>query len=153
MRLEADMSTIVEECLKAIRQDHKEKRVDWHINDLPKAYGDRNMLKLVWYNLMDNAAKFTRYTSNARIEIGSTASEEGTVYYIRDNGVGFDMKYADKLFGVFQRMHTVEQFEGTGIGLATVKRIIVRHGGRIWAHAEENKGAAFYFTLPGKVEA
>lgn len=150
MRMEADMNAIAEECRKAVTQDHKEKMVDWHISDLPKAYGDRSMLRLVWYNLMDNAVKFTRYVPDARIEIGCAASEEGTVYYIRDNGVGFDMKYAGKLFGVFQRMHSVEQFEGTGIGLATVKRIIVRHGGRIWAHAEENKGAAFYFTLPGK---
>lgn len=153
MRMEADMNAIAEECLKAVRQDHKEKMVDWHIGCLPMAYGDRSMLKLVWYNLIDNAVKFTRYVSDAHIEIGSNDSEEGTVYYIRDNGAGFDMKYADKLFGVFQRMHSVEQFEGTGIGLATAKRIIVRHGGRIWAQAEENKGAAFYFTLPGKGEA
>jgi signal transduction histidine kinase len=152
MRQEADMNAIVDECLKAIKQEDKANDVDWHIGNLPKAYGDRSMLKLVWYNLMDNAVKFTRHTSNARIEIGSNIQEEGPVYYIRDNGVGFDMRYADKLFGVFQRMHSVEQFEGTGIGLATVKRIIARHGGRIWAHAEENKGAAFYFTLPGKVE-
>lgn len=150
MKAEADMNAIVSECRNLVPKPCTETA--WKIDSLPGTYGDPSMLKLVWFNLMDNAVKFTRHTENPRIEIGCCFIDGETVYYIRDNGVGFNMQYADKLFGVFQRMHSKEQFEGTGIGLATVKRIISRHGGKIWAHAQEQMGAAFYFTLPGKAK-
>jgi light-regulated signal transduction histidine kinase (bacteriophytochrome) len=107
------------------------------------------MLQRVWMNLLDNAIKYTAPKPDARIEIGGTAGAGETIYFVRDTGVGFDMQYADKLFGVFQRLHGME-FPGTGIGLAIVKRIVARHGGRVWAEGKVGDGAIFYFALPTK---
>jgi light-regulated signal transduction histidine kinase (bacteriophytochrome) len=106
------------------------------------------MMHRVMANLIANAIKFTRPKSLALIEVGAKAGEGETVYYVRDNGVGFDMRYADKLFGVFQRLHGVEEFEGAGIGLAIVKRMVTRHGGRVWAEGKVNEGATIYFSIP-----
>jgi light-regulated signal transduction histidine kinase (bacteriophytochrome) len=125
------------------------RKIDWRIGDLPVVRGDEAMLRVVLVNLISNALKFTRPREKATIEIGSMADQTGeTVIFVRDNGVGFDMTHADKLFGVFQRLHHVDEFEGTGIGLANVRRIIALHGGRTWAQGEPDQGAAFYFALP-----
>ena len=125
------------------------RNVAWKIGPLPDLYGDRSMLKLALLNLMSNAVKFTRNCPQAVIEIGYTdQSADGIVVFIKDNGVGFDMKYVSKLFGVFQRLHRAEEFEGTGIGLATVQRIIHRHGGHVWAESQVGVGATFYFSIP-----
>jgi light-regulated signal transduction histidine kinase (bacteriophytochrome) len=120
------------------------------IDPLPPARGDRGLLRQVMSNLLQNAAKFTRERPSGRIEVGSRPDSGQTVYYVKDNGAGFDARYADKLFGVFQRLHSTEQFDGTGVGLAIVKRIVQRHGGRVWAEGAVNQGATFYFTLPGE---
>ena len=122
--------------------------VEWRIGELAPARADPVMLRLVVQNLLDNAIKFSRGRTPPVIEIGCTTDENETVYYVRDNGTGFDMAYVGKLFGVFQRLHRVEEFEGTGIGLANVKRIIERHGGRVWADGRLDKGATFWFALP-----
>ena len=125
------------------------KSLEIKIDPLPPARGDRALLSQVMRNLLQNAAKFTRGRDNALIEVGSRANGEAqTVYFVRDNGAGFDPRYMDKLFGVFQRLHSADQFEGTGVGLAIVKRIIQRHGGRVWAEGKVGQGATFYFTLP-----
>ncbi len=126
-----------------------DRDIIWSVDDLPEVFGDRAMLDQVLTNLISNAVKFTAHRESARIEIGANTTQDGMpAIYVRDNGAGFDMRYAHKLFGVFQRLHTKEEFEGTGIGLANIRRIINRHGGRTWAEGEVNGGAAFYFTLP-----
>ena len=110
---------------------------------------DPSLLRQVWANLLSNAIKYSRHAEQARIEIATLEEPQRNVYFVRDNGAGFDMKYADKLFGVFQRLHRADEFEGTGIGLAIVQRVVHRHGGRVWAEAKLNGGATFYFTLEG----
>lgn len=124
------------------------RNIDWEIEPLPEIYGDHNLLYQVWVNLLDNAIKYTRNKDKTIIKIGYRIEAGEYIFFIQDNGVGFDMHYTQKLFGVFQRMHSSAEFEGTGIGLANVRRIISRHGGRTWADAEVDKGATFYFSLP-----
>ncbi len=141
---------IVRQVLQELAAAREGRKVEIDIGDLPNCRADPKLLKLVFANLLDNAFKYTRPREVARIEVGSQpggADPDRIVYFVRDNGVGFDMQYADKLFGVFQRLHRAEEFEGTGVGLANVQRIIRRHGGEVWAEAEEHKGATFYFTL------
>jgi light-regulated signal transduction histidine kinase (bacteriophytochrome) len=130
-----------------LKPEMEGREVQWQVDDLPFVECDPTLIKQVFQNLMANALKFTRSRQHASIEISHKEETGQNVIMVRDNGVGFNMKYADKLFGVFQRLHRAEDFEGTGIGLATVHRIIQKHGGKIWAEAELEKGAAFYFTL------
>jgi len=143
-----DLNQLVQDVVDEVGQDAKGRNIVWEIDPLPACYGDPAMLRLVLVNLIGNAVKFTRTRPKAEIEIGC-ANQDGSdpVLFVRDNGVGFDMKYANKLFGVFQRLHSQESFEGTGIGLATVQRIVQRHGGRTWAKATVDGGATFYFSL------
>lgn len=147
-----DMNNVLQEVLETIKRDSKGRGIEWAIATLPRVPGDYSLLRLVWSNLLGNAVKFTRTRENARIEIGVHEESGEYVFCVRDNGVGFDMQYAHKLFGVFQRLHSSKEFEGTGVGLANVRRIVLRHGGRTWAEAEPDKGAVFYFTLPKKKE-
>lgn len=145
---ELDMESLARSVIKELRAGLSKRKVLFKVKGLPPAYGDAVMIRQVLFNLLSNAVKFTRPCSRAEIELDSTQTEEENIYYVRDNGVGFDMKYTDKLFGVFQRLHSAAEFEGTGVGLAIVKRIIQRHGGRVWAEGKVGQGAAFYFTLP-----
>lgn len=115
---------------------------------LPAAKGDQSLIKQVWINLISNALKYSKYKSKINIEIGAYEKDNLVVYYVKDNGAGFDMQYYDKLFGVFQRLHSQQEFEGTGIGLAIVEKIIHRHNGTVWAESVLNEGTCFYFSLP-----
>jgi PAS domain S-box-containing protein len=142
------LDQLVVEAMSEVRQETDGRNIEWKVGALPAWYGDGSMLRLAFVNLISNAAKFTRTRPKAEIEVGCKDQEpDQVVIFIRDNGVGFDMKYVNKLFGVFQRLHSPEAFEGTGIGLATVQRIVHRHGGRIWAESKMNEGATFYFSL------
>ena len=142
-----DLNDILHTVVEALTPETENRQIEWIISDLPPVEADPVLIQQVFTNLVNNAIKYTRKRSPARIEIGCFTQNNEAVYFVRDNGAGFDMQYADKLFGVFQRLHRDDQFEGIGIGLATVQRIIQRHGGRIWAEAEVDKGATFYFTL------
>jgi PAS domain S-box-containing protein len=144
------LKSVVEAAQDQLRQDIEGRAIDWHIGPLPEVRGDPFMLRQVMINLLSNALKYTRPCKKARIEIGAEVSEREVIVHVRDNGVGFDMKYADKLFGVFQRLHRAGEFEGTGIGLANVRRIIQRHGGRTWAEGTVDGGANFYFSVPAR---
>jgi len=145
----ANMAALVQSVVEEQGKQVPERSIDFVIGDLPPARGDSQMIHQLLENLISNALKFTQHQPSPRIEVGSRLEAGATVYYVRDNGVGFDMAYADRLFRVFERLHSMEQFEGTGVGLAIVKRIVERHGGRVWAEGTVDQGAAFYFTLPG----
>ncbi|MBN8710280.1 MAG: PAS domain S-box protein [Verrucomicrobia bacterium] len=142
-----EMNHLVHDVLTELSPLLEGRSVDIQQGDLHPALGDAALLKQVWLNLLSNALKYTRRRDSALIEIGSASQGDEMVYFIRDNGTGFDMRYADKLFGVFQRLHRAEDFEGTGVGLAIVQRVVHRHGGRVWADGKVDHGATFYFTL------
>jgi PAS domain S-box-containing protein len=148
------LNSIVNETLVELKAECEGRQLEWKIGTLPFVECDPALMKQVFHNLLSNAVKFTRPRSPAVIDVGQKDQDGHAVVFVRDNGVGFNMKYADKLFGVFQRLHRSEDFEGTGVGLATVQRILQKHGGRIWVEAELDKGATFYFTLgaPEKTE-
>jgi signal transduction histidine kinase/CHASE3 domain sensor protein len=143
-----DMKKLVTGVWEELKPDMAGRDIHLELRDLPPAGGDAAMMHQVVFNLLSNAVKFTRHNAGARIEVGVQTSEHETIYHVKDNGAGFDMQYADKLFGVFLRLHGMDEFEGTGIGLAIVKRIIAKHGGRVWAEGKVNEGATFYFALP-----
>jgi PAS domain S-box-containing protein len=140
-------SRLVQGVLEEMQANHPEHAAEIHVGELPSCQGDPALLKQVWVNLLSNAFKYSRTRHPAVIEIGCQQTEGQNIFYVRDNGTGFDMRYAHKLFGVFQRLHRAEEFEGTGVGLAIVQRVVHRHGGRVWAEAEVDHGAVFYFTL------
>jgi signal transduction histidine kinase len=142
-----DTSKLVHSALDELGFPWQGRQVEIRIGDLPVSSGDPVLLKQVWINLLSNALKYTNKREKAEIEIGSTKVNGAEAFFVRDNGTGFDMRYADKLFGVFERLHRMEDYEGTGIGLAMVQRIVKRHGGRVWADAALDRGATFHFTL------
>jgi light-regulated signal transduction histidine kinase (bacteriophytochrome) len=144
-----DLGLLVADVVSEFRQQTRDRDVRWTVDNLSSVECDPQLMKQVFVNLVSNAVKFTQSRRPAVIEIGHDHKGKETVFWIKDNGVGFDMKYADKLFGVFQRLHLQEEFEGTGVGLANVHRIIHKHGGRIWANASLGAGATFSFTLGG----
>jgi light-regulated signal transduction histidine kinase (bacteriophytochrome) len=144
INMDSQVSSIKEEVL---REDH-ENRINFVVKDLFPAKGDQALVKQVWINLISNSVKYSKNEPLAYIEVGAFEKEKDFVYYVKDNGAGFDMLYYEKLFGVFQRLHSQEEFEGTGIGLAIVQKIIHRHNGTVWAESKLNEGACFYFSMP-----
>lgn len=144
-----DMDQLVNEVFEDLTQSYDKNRFRLTLHPLPKLRGDREMMKHVMANLLGNAIKFSSERDQIVIEVGAEKGAETSIYYIRDNGAGFDMEYADKLFGMFQRLHSDDEFEGTGVGLAIVQRIIKRHKGKVWAQSEQGKGATFFFSVPG----
>ncbi|HMJ90104.1 MAG TPA: ATP-binding protein [Candidatus Acidoferrum sp.] len=142
------VSTLVSDILADLRRELGDRNLKIEMENLPDCVADLTLLKQVFVNLLANAFKFTREKAQRRIEIGGARRGNDYVYFVKDNGAGFDMQYAEKLFGVFQRLHSADQFEGTGVGLSVVQRIIERHGGRIWAEAALDRGATFSFSLP-----
>lgn len=142
------MNYLVGTVIDELRKAEPERDVEFDVKRLPSPLADRTLLRQVFLNLIANAMKYTRGREPAMVEIGCQEKENENIYYVKDNGIGFNMKYAHKLFGVFQRLHSADEFEGTGVGLATVQRIIHRHGGRVWAEGSEGEGVTFYFALP-----
>ena len=143
-----DLNLMLKEVVRDVMRDAEGRTIHWKLGEMPIVFADGAMLKLAMRNLLSNAVKYTRHRPEATIEVGATELEHDWEFFVTDNGVGFDPKYANKLFGVFQRLHRMDEFEGTGIGLASVRRIMQRHGGRVWAEGELDKGATFFFTLP-----
>jgi len=146
-----DMEGIVKEVIETFR--FKAPKTKFTVANLPKTAADRPLISQVWHHLLSNAVKFTRKQKDAKIEIGFHSQPNQNVFFVRDNGVGFDMKYADRLFRFFQRLHSEDEYEGHGVGLAMVRRIIFRHGGKTWAEGDLNLGACFFFSLPTSVKA
>jgi light-regulated signal transduction histidine kinase (bacteriophytochrome) len=142
------MDLMIEEVIKELVPENKKGRINWVIHKVPNIKGDINALRQVWINLISNAVKYSGNQQQPLIEIGSFAENGQTVFFVKDNGVGFDEKYKEKLFKVFQRLHSVEDFEGTGVGLAIVEKIVSKHGGKVFAEGKVNEGATFYFKLP-----
>lgn len=156
MKQSVDLKRLAQEAIEELSRDlPAERAIQWRVGDLPVVTGDRAMLRQVFANLFSNAVKYSRHVETALIEVDARTSQDnnGWTVSVRDNGAGFDMKYVDKLFGLFQRLHAIEEYEGTGVGLANVRRIVARHGGRTWAEGELGRGAAIYFTLPCDKEA
>ncbi len=145
---EVSLIHLVKEIVEQVSQETMGRNIIWKLGELPVVYGEQSLLKLVLFNLISNAVKFTSTRPSAEIEIGCRKDGSEAIFFIRDNGVGFNMDYVDRLFGVFQRLHPQDEFDGTGIGLANVRRIISLHGGRTWAEGIVGQGATFYFTLP-----
>jgi PAS domain S-box-containing protein len=143
-----EMEGIIKDVWKELQTINPERNMALTIQAMPSGYGDRTLIKQVYANLLGNAVKFTKYKNPAEIEVGGYAKGNENVYYVKDNGIGFDMEYYDKLFGIFQRLHTNPDFEGTGVGLATIQRAVHRHGGHVWAEGKVDEGATFYFSLP-----
>jgi light-regulated signal transduction histidine kinase (bacteriophytochrome) len=147
-KVKFNLTDILKEVRRDLQAQLQNRKVRWIIPELPEVHGDPFMLRQALHNLLGNALKFTRAREEARIEVTVEMTDREHIFAIRDNGAGFDMKYGSKLFGVFQRLHSASEFEGTGIGLANVRRIIARHGGRTWAEGQVEGGASFYFSLP-----
>ncbi|NEP17657.1 MAG: response regulator [Leptolyngbya sp. SIO4C1] len=145
---QVDMLELVETVKAQIKVNEPDRTIQWQIEPLPAVWCDRTLMQTVWQNLLENAVKFTRFEPVAKITVGSQAQGQSTVFFVKDNGVGFDAHQAEKIFGIFQQAHSSRDFEGTGIGLANAQRIIARHRGRIWADGQRQQGAAFYFSLP-----
>lgn len=145
---EVDMMELVRSVCDRVKSQHDSTAADCRLAALPKAMGDHSLLGQVWTNLLSNAFKYSSKRTNPQIDVGAVSDEKEIIYFVRDNGAGFDPRYQSKLFGVFQRLHNASEFPGTGIGLALVERIVTRHGGRVWAEGKPDEGAAFYFTLP-----
>jgi len=141
------LAGLVHRVLEELLEEQPERQIAIQVSDLPDCMADESLLKQVLINRLSNAFKYTNHTEHASVEVGCQQQNGETVYFVRDNGAGFDAQHADKLFGVFQRFHRADEFEGTGVGLSIAHRVIQRHGGRIWAEAELDKGAIFYFTL------
>ncbi|MFM8320935.1 MAG: sensor histidine kinase, partial [Chloroflexota bacterium] len=142
-----DPAVLVNDVLDELRPEWQDRAVQIEVGPLPPCSADPALLRQVWANLVSNALKYSSHCAQARVEISAHELDGQVVYCVRDNGVGFNMQYADKLFGVFQRLHHQDEFDGTGVGLAIVQRIVLRHGGRVWAEAQEGQGASFFFTL------
>ena len=152
MQSEMELEPLIHEAIRELQPEIQHRQIKWKVLALPKVKADLSMIRQVFANLLSNAAKYTRTREIAEIEVGVKTSKKEYIFFVRDNGVGFDMRYVDKLFGVFQRLHRAEEFEGTGIGLANVRRIIARHGGRTWAESKLGHGATFFFSLPKSQE-
>ncbi len=148
--VEIDMSALAKDVFEELRVIAPDRKLRLSVNHPPPGTGDPSLVREVFMNLLSNAIKFTKKRDTAHIEVGGSAGDGENVYYVRDNGIGFDMADAEKLFGVFQRLHGADEYEGTGIGLAIVQRIIARHGGRVWAEGKVDESATFYFSLPDK---
>jgi light-regulated signal transduction histidine kinase (bacteriophytochrome) len=146
-KMTVETNSLVQQVVDELDLQQRPQAVELVLHELPSCQADRQLLRQVFQNLIGNALKYSANVTQPHIEIGSCLQEGQTIFFVRDNGVGFDMKYADKLFGVFQRLHKEEEFAGTGVGLSIVHNIITRHGGKVWAEAELNKGATFFFTL------
>jgi light-regulated signal transduction histidine kinase (bacteriophytochrome) len=146
--MELDMTELARSTFDGMNGQPETAKVELQLGSLPRASGDRVLLGQVWANLLSNAVKFSSKRDKPRVEVSAVSDEKEHIYFVRDNGAGFDPRYQSKLFGVFQRLHSSGEFPGTGVGLALVQRIVARHGGRVWAEGKVGEGAAFYFTLP-----